>query len=192
MAKKRPKQRPHSGRGSRGHQRPVGAGSYNASSLAVAYGYEPELVPRRQPPKKSNKILFTRSAITAKNLSFSIYLMLGLMVACLVAVVAAGSNVTIQRENNTRAQNHLRHLEVQNTRLQNQINQARNLAEIEYIARNRLGMSEPLLHQIHGVSLIPAVEVIPVFSTPLTPSVYDTNELMGFLERVHRFLVNSG
>lgn len=136
--------------------------------------------------KKRKKTVFVMSG-QAKNLGFSIYFMILLAFLLLLGVVIAGANVTLQRNYNTQLANQLRHIEIQNNQLRNQINQARNLEDIEYIARTRLGMSEPSAHQVQAVTLIPAVYVEAVFTDYLDYNYDNTSSISDFFRSIINF-----
>lgn len=168
--------------------------TYNATSVARQYHDYPQnqsVTQRKKKVSKKRKLktVMVRSA-EAKNLSFSIYFMLVIGFLSLLAVVVAGANVTLQRNKNTQLANQLREIEAQNSRLQNQILQARNSDEIEYIARNRLGMSEPLPHQTITTYLIPAVEVVSVFTAPVDQQLTRAEHFQYFFGSVRAFFMS--
>lgn len=137
---------------------------------------------KRNTKKRKPKVLFVK-AVSAKNQSFSVYIAIILLFLMGLGVVIAGSNVTLQRNINNSYRNQLSALETSNIRLYNQINQARNLEDIEYMARNNLNMSEPLSHQITAINVIEQRELVHDFNRP---PIYT----LTFRERVEGFFTN--
>ena len=193
MAQSRSNNRARSGRGSGSQQpRTTGGHKYTQGALAMDMSYAPEQQPRPRrgnPKKRPKKIVFVMSAKT-RNLALSSYVVVGVIFVCVLAMLAAGANVTLQRQENAHAANQLRQLDVQNTRLQNQITQARNVDEIKYIARTRLNMDDPPTHNIHAVTLVPMVEVPAVFSAPIDINIEDTSQWVVWFENMRDFLLN--
>lgn len=101
-----------------------------------------------------------------------------------LGMAAANANVTLQRSTNTALLAQLRDLEVQNTQIEADIVETRNLEEVEHIARTRLGMSQPLPHQIVQVDIMPEAEQMAVDLT--APPVYEKT----LAERTSEFFSN--
>ena len=186
MAKQPPRNRPSSSRGSQGRA-PHHGSMYSQGNLALSSDYARPSAPPKRP--KKTKTLFLMS-IKTKNLNLLNYIAVGVAALCFLGILVAGANVTLQRNANAQVLDQIRRMEIQNNRLQNQITQARNLDEIEQIARERLGMAEPLPHQVHAVTLIPEVEIIPVFSQGIDHTHPSDNNWSAVLTNLRHFLLS--
>ena len=172
------------------------ANTYNHTSQAYDHYRYDHTGPKKKPrgkrrkrvSKRTSKVRFVK-ALGAKNQSFSVYFAIILIFFMGLGAVVAGSNVTIQRNANNAIRNQLREMEMFNSQLVNQIAQARNPEEIEYLARNELGMSEPLAHNIIAVNLAPQRELIYDFTLPPQYELTYSERFIGFLNSMVSFFV---
>lgn len=142
--------------------------SYNNTSQAyVHYPQNEQNMRRKKRVRKRIKrqVTFVK-ALGAKNQPITVYMSILIVFLMGLGLVVSGSNVTIQRNINARLSNDLRSLEMSNTQIFNQILQSRNIEEIEYLARNNLGMSEPMPHQVVMVPIIEERPLVQDFTKP--------------------------
>lgn len=139
--------------------------------------------------KKKQKIKYVYSDVPGVKVSISIYLTIVLIFLCALATSISFANVSLQRNYNQHLFSQLREMERLTVDLGMQVLEARNLEEIEYLARTRLQMSEPNPHQIIHISV------------DMQSAVYDTsyvvehlaeqlNAEQPLLERVIYILIN--
>ena len=184
------------GRPSRGR----GYGTYNQTTGTGALKEYPEpikyrkrVVKRRAIKPKPKAKVKTRTRIirglSPKKIGMLTYLGIFMIFILGLGTAIAGANVTIQRNINVTLANTLRDIEHQNSQIYADILNARNLDDVEYIARNRLGMSEPLSHQIIPITLIPSREMVHDFTEPMEYELTFMEEVGGFFTRIVDFFI---
>lgn len=125
--------------------------------------------------------------LAPKKLGVGIYAAITLVFLLGIGMTVAGSNVTLQRNINNQLLGTLRELEIQNSQISAEIVETRNLEEVEYIARTRLGMSTPLPHQIIQVEVMPERELVVDFNEPVTYDRTVTEQVSDVFSRITHF-----
>jgi len=115
--------------------------------------------------------------------------MVMVLFVCVMAVSVSFANVTTQRSQNQALHAELIRLENINSSLELQISDARNLDEVEYIARTRLNMSEPVPGQITVVNLIPKEQIVHDFTVMPEYELAFNEQVSRFFERLRVFFV---
>lgn len=115
--------------------------------------------------KKPPKVKYVYADIPGTKISASIYFNIALIFCCALAASISIANVSLQRNYNQNLTTQLRSMERETEELGLQVLEARNLEEIEHLARTRLGMSEPNPHQIIYINV------------DLSPDIVDENPL---------------
>ena len=183
-----------------GHQRPAHQGAQKRGVSKPTKKQINKTVARPAKPVKSAKpikvkkrtkaiakpIVFVK-ALGAKNQSVAVYTAIVVTFFVSLGYIVAGANVTIQRNTNNQLRNQLRSIEIHNGQIANQIAQARNIEEVEYIARNSLNMSEPMPHQIVAVNIIESRELVVDFTQPHEYEPTFSESAVEFLQRMFVF-----
>ena len=110
---------------------------------------------RRRPRVKQKKIKYVRANVSSKKLSTFVIVSIFLLFAMSLLLTIAFSNVSVQRTQNARLSNELMMIETVNNNLYIQIVDARQIEDVDTIAREQLGMGEPRPYQVHFVELVP-------------------------------------
>ncbi|MCL1995417.1 MAG: DUF515 domain-containing protein [Defluviitaleaceae bacterium] len=170
---------------------------YNPTAHAYDYYSYEEALPQPQKKirrrgkrilKRASKIRFVK-VLGAKNQSLSVYFAIVAIFFVGLGAVVAGSNVTIQRNTNNAIRNQLQAIELSNSQLANQIAQARDIEEIEYLARNDLGMSEPLAHNIIVINIASERELVYDFTLPPQYDPTYGERLVDFFNNMVNFFI---
>ena len=147
---------------------------------------EPIPIDRNIPPKakrKPKQVTYVRGDSLGKKLPMAIYTTIMLLFVLGLLVTISFSNVTIQRNLNNRLAQELLAAENTNAQLLFQINNLRNLDDVDYIARTRLGMSDPMPYQITLIYVAHPVEIIYDYTIPIEIALTLTERM---LDTVHR------
>ena len=144
--------------------------------------------PRKRGAQKQ-KVRYVYSDLPGVRVSMSIYVNIALIFLCALATLISFANVSLQRNYNQNLSAQLRYMEAVTTDLGMQVLEARNLEEIEQLARTRLGMSEPNPHQIIYINV------------DMQSAIYDTSYVVehlvesfgveeSWIERVSNILIS--
>ena len=164
--------------------------------LAQPINKKPTKAPRLKAPvhnkqAKQKKAVVFEKIEGAKNQPIGVYVIIVSVFFAILGYIVAGANVTLQRNYNTQLRNQLRDIEIHNSQITNQIAQARNLEEVEYIARNNLNMSEPLPHQIVAVNIIDRRELTVDFTSPPEYELTLAETVANFFQYMFAFFTES-
>lgn len=167
---------------------------YNATT--GAYKRAPQVRPLKKRTIKHRVKTTTRTRIqkgmARRKIGAKIYLVIFLGFLLVMGMVVGNANVTLQRNTNVALMSVLREIELQNGHIYAEIIEARNLDEIEYIARHVLGMSEPLPHQIISIDVMAPRENIHDFTVMVPYELTLVEEVSQWFEQMMDFLFRGG
>ena len=131
---------------------------YNNSSSAYDYALEEDEAPLkkvrkvRRVKRGTRQVFITRTDKSARP-SAIMFIGVIIMTACLGMGVVSYSLVATQTSRNAKLRDELKVMKTRTAELSVEVTQSMDLVEIEHLARTRLEMSEPQLHQIVHISV---------------------------------------
>ena len=131
---------------------------YNNSSSAYDYALEEDEAPLkkvrkvRRVKRGTRQVFITRTDKSARP-SAIMFIGVIIMAACLGMGVVSYSLVATQTSRNAKLRDELKVMKTRTAELSVEVTQSMDLVEIEHLARTRLEMSEPQLHQIVHISV---------------------------------------
>ena len=131
---------------------------YNNTSSAYDYRQEEEAVPVRRVKKvrkvkRGTRQVFITNTDKSSRPSVLVFIAITMMAVCFGLGVVSYSMVTTQTARNNKLRTELKSMQSRTAELSIEVTQSMDLVEIERIARTRLEMSEPQLHQIVHVNV---------------------------------------
>jgi len=157
------------------------AGYYNHTSSAVELLPEEEaplLKPKKiRKPKRGTKTITEDATDKSARPSLLVFIAMLIIVAGASLSVIANSYAVVQSRANNNLRNELQAMQTRTHELSAQAAQSVDLEEVERIARARLGMSEPQIHQIRFISL-PAGELSTLLPEISEPSLNYTDSFI--------------
>lgn len=132
---------------------------YNTSS-AYAYETSPRVYPEpvRKPRVKKKKlkqkrIVYMKAENPRASLSISVYIFIGILFLCAGVIVFSMALLSNQKIKVSGLENSLIKEKTRTKQLETETYQVLDFDEIEDIARNKLNMSEPGMHQIRYINV---------------------------------------
>ncbi|MDR2899868.1 MAG: hypothetical protein LBU94_06115 [Clostridiales bacterium] len=137
-------------------RRELNNSGYNNTSSAYDYA-EKVHVPKPQKkirkPRGSSVEVYVRINDKAAKPTIAVYGAIAIVFICAVISIVSASNVTTQRLNNSRRLEELKIMQSKTAEMTAEVSASMDLDEIERIARTKLEMSEPGLHQIVYINI---------------------------------------
>jgi len=131
---------------------------YNNTSSAYDYEIEEEEIPvrvvkRSKRVKRGTRQVYITNTDRSARPSILVFAAMAIMTVCFGLCVVSYSMVATQTSKNNKLRTDLKAMQSRTAELSIEVTQSMDLVEIERIARTRLEMSEPQLHQIVHVNV---------------------------------------